>query len=235
MHIHGLVGWPDRKSVVHDFGPVMKIALPAILTNIAAPVANAYSVRAMSEFGQAAVAAGTIIDRVTPVAFGVLFAMSGAVGPIIGQNFGAGLFDRVRATLTNCFGFIAVYVVCVWAVLFLSQDGIVWLFSATGETERLVRFFCDWGAAAWIFLGCIFAANAAFNNLDKAVLSTAFNWGRATLGTIPFVTLGAHYYGPEGVLLGVVAGAALFGAGAIVSAYGVVGGVARRKGAVAVS
>jgi putative MATE family efflux protein len=231
LHAHGLIARPERKAIMRDLGPLMKIALPAILTNIAAPVANAYSVRAMADFGQAAVAAGTIIDRVAPVAFGVLFAMSGAVGPIIGQNFGAGLFQRVRSTLTNCFGFIAVYVVSVWALLFLAQDSIVWLFSATGETERLVRFFCDWGAAAWIFLGCIFAANAAFNNLDKAMLSTVFNWGRATLGTIPFVTLGAHWYGPEGVLMGIVAGASLFGLGAIASAYGVVGAVAKRRGA----
>jgi putative MATE family efflux protein len=229
LRVHGLIGRPERKSVVLDFRPLMKIAVPAILTNIAAPVANIYSVHAMAGFGEAAVAAGTIIDRVSPVAFGVLFAMSGAVGPIIGQNFGAGLYDRVRGTLTNCFGFIAVYVVCVWALLFLAQGGIVWMFNATGETERLVRFFCDWGAAAWIFLGCIFAANAAFNNLDKAVLSTVFNWGRATLGTIPFVTLGAHFYGPEGVLMGIVAGAMLFGLGAIASAYGIVAKLAVQR------
>ena len=228
VHVHGLIAWPNRKAVVRDIVPVAKIALPAILTNIAAPVANAYSVHAMAQFGAAAVAAGTIIDRVAPVAFGVLFAMSGAVGPIIGQNFGAGLYGRVRATLSNCFGFIISYVVVVWGILFFAQDGIVWLFSASGDTAQLVRFFCNWGAAAWIFLGCIFAANAAFNTLDKAFLAALFNWGRATLGTIPFVTWGASRFGPEGVLLGILAGATLFGVGAIVSAYGVVGRLARK-------
>lgn len=86
VHVHGLIGWPVRKAVVRDFMPVMRIAFPAILTNIAAPIANAYSVRALAEFGQAVVAAGTIIDRVAPVAFGPLFALSAAVGPIVGQN-----------------------------------------------------------------------------------------------------------------------------------------------------
>lgn len=118
--------------------------------------------------------------------------------------------------------------ICVWALLALGSDGVVWLFGASGETARLVRFYCTYGAAAWIFLGCIFAANAAFNNLDRAILSTGFNWGRATLGTIPFVTFGAANFGPEGVLVGIVAGAAMFGIGAIGSAYGVVAGLARR-------
>ena len=229
VHVHGIVGRPERKAVVRDLPAIMKIAFPAILTNLAAPVANAYAVRAMAEFGEAAVAAGAIIDRVVPVAFVVLFAMSGIMGPIISQNYGAKLFDRVRGALTTCFTFAAVYSLIVWLLLILTSGVIVQLFSAKGETARLVIFFCDYGALAWVFLGCIFAANAAFNNLDYAFLSTLFNWGRATLGTVPFVALGAHYLGPEGVILGVIVGAAIFGVAAIVTAYGVAGRIARMK------
>ena len=219
IHVHKLIAPPSFPEVLHDFLPLGRIAGPAILTNFAAPVAMAYSVRVMADFGEAAVAAGAIIDRVVPVAFGVLFAMSGVVGPIIGQNYGARLFGRVRTTLTNCFVFSGVYVCTTWFLLWLAAPSIVWLFNAQGETARLVIFFCTWGAMAWAFLGCLFAANAAFNNLDYAFLSTFFNWGRATLGTIPFVALGAHYYGPEGVIMGITVGAAIFGAAAIVCAY----------------
>ena len=81
VRVHGLVGRPDRKSVMGDLPAVMKIALPAILTNLAAPIANGYGVRAMATFGEAAVAANAIIDRVASVAFVALFAMSGVVGP----------------------------------------------------------------------------------------------------------------------------------------------------------
>ncbi len=229
VHVHGMVGRPDRKSVIRDLPAVMKIALPAILTNLAAPVANGYAVRAMASFGEAAVAAGAIIDRVVPVAFVVLFAMSGVVGPIVAQNYGAKLYPRVRGTLTTCFAFATIYSLSVWLLLALNASGVVWLFSAQGETARLVIFFCDYGAVAWVFLGCLFAANAAFNNLDYAFLSTLFNWGRATLGTIPFVTLGAHYMGAEGVILGIIMGGGIFGSAAIVTAYAVVGRLASRK------
>ena len=80
----------------------------------------------------------------------------------------------------------------------------------------------------WFFLGGIFVANAAFNNLGAAYFSTLFNWGRATLGTIPFVTFGALHYGPEGGFVGMIAGAALFGAMAVSGAYLVVGRLATR-------
>jgi Na+-driven multidrug efflux pump len=229
VHVHGIVGRPDRKSVMRDLPAVMKIALPAILTNLAAPVANGYAVHAMARFGEAAVAAGAIIDRVAPVAFVVLFAMSSVVGPIVAQNYGARLYGRVSGTLTTCFAFAGIYSLTVWFLLILGANGIVWLFSAQGETARLVVFFCDYGAVAWVFLGCLFAANAAFNNLDYAFLSTLFNWGRATLGTVPFVTIGAHYLGPEGVILGIVAGGAISGSAAIITAYGIARRIARLK------
>ena len=174
-------------------------------------------------------AASAIIDRVVPVAFVVLFAMSGVVGPIIAQNHGARLYARLRHTLTVCFIFAATYSLTVWLSLVLGAEGIVWLFGAQGETARLVIYFCDYGALAWVFLGCLFSANAAFNNLDFAFLSTFFNWGRATLGTVPFVALGANYLGSEGVILGVIAGGAVFGCAAMVTAYAVVGRIARAK------
>jgi len=47
----------------------------------------------------------------------------------------------------------------------------------------------------------------------------AFNWGRATLGTIPFVTLGARYGGVKGGIVGVALGCAVFGLIAVATAY----------------
>ncbi len=223
IKIHRLVERPRWVLAMDDLPEIFAIAGPAILTNVAAPIASLYSVSVMAQFGESALAAGSIIDRIVPVAFGPLFAMSGVIGPIIGQNYGAGLIERVRATLTSSFGFSAVYVAIAWALLYLSSPAIVKLFSAQGQTADLVLFFCAWGALGWVFLGCLFAANAAFNNLGHATISTAFNWGRATLGFIPFVTIGAHYYGPQGVIMGAVVGAAVFGAGAIGCAYWLAG------------
>jgi Na+-driven multidrug efflux pump len=79
------------------FVPIVTIALPAILTQLAStPLGQAVVTRAMASFGEAAVAGMAIVGRMTPVAFGVIFALSGAIGPVIGQNFGAGRMDRVR-------------------------------------------------------------------------------------------------------------------------------------------
>ena len=60
-------------------------------------------------------------------------------------------------------------------------------------------------------VGALFVANAAFNNLGFPTWSTVFNWGRATVGTVPFVWIGATQFGAAGVIAGQAAGAVLFG------------------------
>lgn len=229
---HDLIARPQCRSALLDLPVMMQIAIPAILTNLATPVANAYSMQIFAHFGETVVAAFAIMDRIAPVTFGVLFALSGAVGPIMGQNHGARLTRRVRQVLTDCFAFAAIYVVIVSLLLRQAAPLVITLFSANGETAELLTFFCAYCGALWLFLGGIFVANAAFNNLGFPLLSTLFNWGRATLGTMPFVTIGATRFGPEGGYIGLIAGAALFGAAAVSAAYFVTAQLARHaKGA----
>jgi hypothetical protein len=88
-------------------------------------------------------------------------------------------------------------------------------------TATIITVFCSWLVASYAFVGCLFVANATFNNLDRPLLSTLFNWGRASLGTLPFVTLGMRH-GPIGVLVGQAAGSAIFGTMAMIVAWIVV-------------
>lgn len=228
IHVHGLVGRPARKSVLRDFRPIMGIGGPAILANLATPAAAIYTTRVFSDFGEAAVAAIAVTDRIIPVAFGVIFALTGSVGPVLSQNLGARLMDRVRRALTESFLLSVVYVLAAWAVLFLATPFIIFAFQAQGDSARFLSFFCAFGVSAWLFIACLFVANTAFNNLGFPVLATAFNWGRATLGTIPFVTIGAKRWGVEGGMMGSAAGAALFGLAAVATAYWVTARLAKR-------
>ncbi len=221
--VHGLLERPRLRALGLDGRILAAVALPAVAANVATPVGNGYALHVYAGYGDAAVAASAVIDRTVYVAFAAVFALTGAVGPIIGQNLGAKLFDRVRETLTRCFGVTAAYALAVWLALALLWPEIAALFQASPAMAEYLRFFCTWGVAAWLFIGMLFVANAAFNNLGFPLLSTLFNWGRATLGTAPFVTLGAHLGGVEGGMLGVAAGAAIFGTGAVAAAYRVVG------------
>jgi len=202
---------PDFGGLIADLRPVLLIAFPAILTQLATPIGQAYVTRAMAEYGEDAVAGMAIVARITPLAFGVLFALSGAIGPIIGQNFGAGDHGRVKGAFRDGVIFTAVVVVLITAALFSLRAPIAALFEAEGMTRTLVYLFCGPLALLFFFNGVIFVGNAAFNNLGHPYYSTWINWGRHTLGTIPFVMVFASWYGAPGVLIGQALGGVIFG------------------------
>lgn len=208
---HKLVKWPNITEVGKDLRTILTIALPAVITNTATPIGNAVVTANIAQFGEDYVAGFAVIGRVIPVAFAVIFALSGAVGPIIGQNYGAERVDRVRDTLRNSLLFVTVYCLLVSGILYLVQDFIISGFSLTGDAQIIVAAFCTVVSVSFVFNGALFVANTSFNNLGKPIYSTALNLGKATLGTIPFVYLGAEWFGALGVLYGQAVGAVVFG------------------------
>ncbi len=221
---HGGLSLPRPKALFRDMSPIAAIACPAILTQLATPVGQAWVTRSMAEFGEEAVAGMAVVARMSPLAFATIFALSGAVGPIVGQNYGAGRFDRVRDTLREALLFTALVVGLAALVLFMLREPIAHLFEAEAEgvALTLIFLFCGPLALAFFFNGAIFVANACFNNLGRPFYSTMLNWGRHTVGTIPFVWIGGALYGAPGVLIGQAAGGVLFGVAAILIVRGVI-------------
>lgn len=209
--VHRLIRLPNWTRLSAASRPFFAIGLPAVATQIATPVGNAFVTGQIAVFGDAAVAGWAIIGRLTPVAFGVIFALSGAVAPILGQNFGARKFDRLTATMRDSLTVTVVYVLAVWAILAVFAHPLATLFGADAEARDLVVFFCRFAAGSFLFNGAIFVSSAAFNNLGYPTYSTVFNWGRSTLGVIPFVWAGAQLYGAKGAVAGWGLGAVVFG------------------------
>ncbi|MEM7521341.1 MAG: MATE family efflux transporter, partial [Pseudomonadota bacterium] len=209
--IYGGIVRPKLRGLVRDLSPILSIAFPAILAQIATPVGQAYVTREMAAYGEEAVAGLAIVGRLVPVAFGVIFALSGAVGPIIGQNYGAKNMDRVRGGFRAAIIFVAIVIVLVSVILFLARGAIADLFGAYGLTRDLIYLFCGPLALAFFFPGVLFVANAAFNNLGHPFFSTFTNWGRNAIALIPLVWLGSVLFGAPGVLIGQSLAGVVFG------------------------
>ena len=227
------LAWPSWAGLKRDFPAVWSIALPSLMAQLATPFAAGYMTYVMAPYGNAVVAGGTVVNRVVPVAFGVVFSLSGAVGPIIGQNFGAKNFPRVKRALRDGLAFAVIYSTVTSLILFVLRNELIAAFHIEGRAAELVGFFCTWIAISWALMGGLFVASAAFNNLGKPVYATLTNWGRATLGTIPFAIAGAAWAGvargPEGIMVGTAIGGAVFGLGTMLLAYRLVNQLSETK------
>lgn len=209
--VHALPAPFQLRRFLLDLRSIVPIAGPSLLTNLATPIGASYVLKTMATFGDSAVAGAAILGRISPVAFAAVFSLSSAIGPIVGQNAGAGLYGRVRQSLVSALLLNISYCLGVWLLLFLLSDWIVQAFDATGEAAKLISVYTHWLVAGFIFNGMLFTANAAFNNLHRAYLATVFNFSRVVLGTVPLVYLLSQYWGAVGVLVGEMGGAMVFG------------------------
>ncbi len=216
---HNLLGKFNKGIFIKDFRAIFSVAGPAMLTNLATPIGSSYVMISMAEFGDSAVAGAAIVGRIVPVAFGVLFALSGSIGPVVGQNMGAHEYGRVRSAVFNAMMFAVVYSLITWAALYLFRFQLVGIFDAKNEAATLMIEFCSWISLGFVFNGFLFVANATFNNIGAAQYATVSSFARSLLGTIPLVYILSKEFGAVGVMAGEIAGALVFGSLALWIAF----------------
>lgn len=197
-----LIAMPTLQSCRQVFRPYMWVALPAIATQMATPVGNYILTAVMAPFGDDAVAAWAVVGRLTVVVFGGIFALSGAIGGIFGQNFGAGAWERVRGTYRDAFGFCVCYTFVMWALLYAASPVVSALFGLRGQGADVLRAFTAVGVGGFLFVGALFVANAAFNALGKPGRATLLNWSKEAVLGWPAAMWLAGTFGASGVIYG---------------------------------
>jgi len=197
-----LVGKLTVASVVTTIPAFVAIAVPAIATQLATPAGNYLLTIVMAQFGDDAVGAWAVVGRLTVVVFGGIFALSGAIGGIFGQNFGAGQLERVRSTYLNALVFVLIYTLVAWALMALAGQFVADAFDLSGQGAEVLLAFTTIGVGGFVFMGALFVSNAAFNNLGVPMRSTLSNWLNHGALSWPAAMALAGIFGAPGVIYG---------------------------------
>ncbi len=219
LYRSGFLDGEREPGLFQDVREYARVFIPAALSNLSTPVGSAFVITQLARYGDSYVAGASVLGRITPVLFGVIFALSGAIGPIIGQNLGAQKYDRVLSAFRDAIMFTLYYVAGASIILFFVRHLLVEQFSLSAEGAGLVLFYATFLGWSFAFAGMVFVANAALNALDKAALATTINMLRNIVFLIPFVYIGGRIGGPEGILVGQAIGLVLIGIFAIMVAY----------------
>lgn len=214
IRVHDLVARPSRAATIAFLGPFFAIAGPAIATQMSTPAGNLLLTWWVSDYGDSAVAGWTVVSRLTVLAFGGIFVLSGAIGGIIGQNYGARLADRVGDAYRDSLIFAFIYVCAIWLLLAVTAKYIIAAFGVTGDGADVVLTFCYIGAGGFALNGALFVANAAFNNLGKPLWSTSFNWTRDAVAIPVMMYLIPASFGATAIIYAQAAAAVLVGSAA---------------------
>ena len=120
------------------WGLSLQYAIPAALGMVMMPIASVVVTKVTATFGDAAVAATAAAGRLEMVAFVFPMALGMTLVPMIGQNYGARLYDRIRDChrFSMRFAFCYLLILGVLYVIFAPQ--LVRLFSTDTEVCRIM-------------------------------------------------------------------------------------------------
>ncbi|MEL7099757.1 MAG: MATE family efflux transporter [Pseudomonadota bacterium] len=206
-----LVSRPTGAAIAAVFLPYMAVAIPAIATQMATPAGNYLLTIVMAQFGDDAVAAWAVVGRLTVLVFGGIFALSGAIGGIFGQNYGAGLYPRLRSTYRDALIFCALYTLVAWGLMVAATPLVIRAFDLSGQGAEVLRAFTSIGVGGFVFVGALFVSNAAFNNLGRPMRSTLVGWLKDGVLSWPAAVFLGGLFGAAGVIYGQAAAGAISG------------------------
>ena len=150
-------GWlASTKRILH-------IGVPAIATNLIGPFTAAYITFLIADYGQDAVAGFGVAGRLEALAAMLLFALSGSIGPFVGQNWGAHEFNRVRRGVNVSYLFSLGWGFLVAIPLFFFGEDIARLIDAKPEVVEVAGIYLalvPWSYGLW---GVLMMSSASFN------------------------------------------------------------------------
>lgn len=124
--------------------------------------------------GEEAVAAYTTATRVDGLANAFLASLGLAASTFVAQNYGAGLYERVRVGTRQCAVVASIVAVTVAVLLISCGDYIIHAFVGRGNSEvvSMAHYFLVVNGLFYIVLGILFVTRGALQGLGRVLVPT---------------------------------------------------------------
>ncbi len=188
-------------SIIESWKKILHVGLPAIASNLIAPLSTAFVTALISSYGQTAVAAYGLAGRLEAFIIVILMALGGAMSPYVGQNFGAKRFDRLNSGFKFAAQFTLVYAIFCIVFLYMSAEFFLGFFTSDPEVIRIAKIqliYCPWGYG---FLGLAAICNGSFNAFGKPMPAMIISISRTLIIYVPMAYFLASLFGIRGVFI----------------------------------
>jgi Na+-driven multidrug efflux pump len=150
---------------------IIKVGLPAAFSNAINPLGLSILTARVALEGEAAVAGFGAAGRLQSFVIVPLLALSGAIGAIVGQNWGAGRYDRAREAALWAAGFCIVWGLLVAGAMMAAGRSFAGVF--TDDPAVIAEFarYLQIAACGYAGFGLLIVGNGIMNAVDKASLA----------------------------------------------------------------
>lgn len=209
-----LIDWkqPPLKHVIASWKQILLLGVPASLTQVLNPLAQAFYMRmAANTGGVPAVAAMASGTRIESFVFIIAIAYGLAIVPFVGQNFGARAFDRIQQTRRISTRLAFVYAGTTLLLLLPLARLLSGLFSSETTVVHLSTVYLlgvTLGHAGFYISNWM---SQLLNVIGKPRPVMIINLCRVFLFIIPLSLFGSRAFGFHGLVGGIALGNLLAG------------------------
>ena len=206
-----LVRWTWR-GIGDSWGSILHVGGPAVASGLVMPASMYIVTRMLSGHGDAVVAGYNVASRVEMMAHMILWSASSSVEPFVGQNWGAGLVNRVRRALKLVNNFCLGWGLVTFVVMVTTGEWLVRQIDANPTVVEVAVWFFAIIPLSIGFMGMTQVASSCFNALGRPMPSLVISILRALAVYIPLAMLGNHFLGYIGIFIATAATNVLVGA-----------------------
>lgn len=200
-----LMDLADLKGPIGSYWvSIMRVAIPATTTNIMTPLAAFILTGIAARHGVHAVAGFGVGTRVEALALVVIMALSSALTPFVGQNFGAGNIERIKTGLRGAILFTLGWEAVMALLLFVGGRWLAGLFTDDEETLKAIALYLWMVPVGYGFQGIVMLICSTLNALHRPVYGTLISSLRLFALAVPLAMVGGWLWGTPG-LFGAVA------------------------------
>lgn len=176
-------------NLVEQARAIIRVGLPAAFSNAINPLGLSILTALVALEGEAAVAGFGAAGRLQSFVIVPLLGLSGAIGAIVGQNWGAGRYDRAREAALYAAGFCVVWGLGVALAMIAAGESFAQVF--TDDPAVIAEFALYLKIAAWGYagFGLLIVGNGIMNAVDRAGLALMQSVGRVFLVMLPVALL----------------------------------------------
>ena len=190
---------------------MLHVGLPAMAANLIMPVSMGVITRLLAGHGTAVVAGFGVAMRIEFMAIMVIFAVSISLSPLVGQNWGARLYDRVKSAMRTADAYVVIWGVFSYLVLVAFGDIFVSLINDDPLVQEAAYDYLLIGPLAVGAMGVVYNATHCFNALGKPMPPLIISLLRMIVINIPLVLIGNYFWGYMGIYFGTVVTTVLVG------------------------
>jgi putative MATE family efflux protein len=189
--------WPGL--ILDSWRRILHVGLPAMTSSLIAPITTAFITYQVAQFGHEAVAGFGVASRVEALMLIAVMALSAAMTPFVGQNFGAENYDRVREGVRWGFRFSLIYGLVMAGLLALASGMIAGFFTEDPKAIAAATLHMRIVPVSYFALGMAMTVNSSFNAIGKPMPAMFISLTRTVLVYAPLAFLLANLFGLVGV------------------------------------